>query len=143
MLFVKDRARRLSRGNLARIDHETLGERHGVLYAIVAQDPLEDRGLGELVEFRAVGIFLDHAVSESERGNGFGSLLFDERLDRLVELGADVIFGRTMVTAPRQYAGNYLARGLRPIAADGTDEFSRQKHYFAAERADLRDRPKK
>lgn len=100
---------------------------------------LEARYPGDL----AFGIFLDHAVSESERGNGFGSLLFDARLDRLVELGADVIFGRTMVTAPRQYAGNYLARGLKPIAADGTDEFSRQKHYFVAERADLRVRPKK
>lgn len=88
----------------------------------------------------AFGIFLDHAVSESERGKGFGSLLFDERLDRLVELGADVIFGRTMVTAPQQYKGNYLARGLVPIAADGTDEFSRKKHYFAVETGNLRPR---
>lgn len=97
---------------------------------------LEARYPGDL----AFGIFLDHAVSESDRGNGFGSLLFDARLDRLVELGADVIFGRTMVTAPRQYKGNYLARGLVPIAADGTDEFSRKKHYFAVEIGNLRPR---
>lgn len=100
---------------------------------------LEDRFPGD----RSFGIFLDHAVSEAHRGNGLGSRLFDERLDRLVELGADVIFGRTMVTAPRQYAGNYLARGLTPVAGDGTDAFSRQKHYFAAEVSDLRPRAKK
>ena len=40
-------------------------------------------------------------------------------------------------TAPRQYRGNYLARGLTPIAADGTDEFSRAKHYFVARVGEL------
>ncbi len=89
---------------------------------------------------RAFGIFLDHAVSEVYRGNGLGSRLFDARLDRLLELGTDITFGRTMVTAPRQYVGNYLARGLRPIAADGTDAFSRAKHYFAADRCELHPR---
>ena len=89
------------------------------------------------------GIFLDHAVSESVRGNGYGSKLFDVRLERLVELGADIIFGRTMLTAPRQYRGNYLARGLTPIAADGTDEFSRAKHYFAARVDELKPRTKR
>ncbi|MCR4314218.1 MAG: hypothetical protein NUV84_03160 [Candidatus Uhrbacteria bacterium] len=89
------------------------------------------------------GIFLDHAVSESARGNGYGSKLFDVRLERLVELGADVLFGRTMLTAPRQYRGNYLACGLTPIAADGTDDFSRAKHYFAARMSDLTPRTKR
>lgn len=104
--------------------------------ALSVRGLLEERCPGDV----AFGIFLDHAVSEAQRGNGLGSRLFDERLGRLLELGADVIFGRTMVTAPRQYAGNYLARGLRPIAADGTDAFSRAKHYFAASRAELRPR---
>ncbi|MBI4257130.1 hypothetical protein HY626_03700 [Candidatus Uhrbacteria bacterium] len=89
------------------------------------------------------GIFLDHAISESVRGRGYGSKLFDVRLARLVELGANVIFGRTMLTAPRQYRGNYLARGLTPIAADGTDEFSRAKHYFAARAGELTPRTKR
>jgi GNAT superfamily N-acetyltransferase len=88
------------------------------------------------------GIFLDHAVSESVRGNGYGSKLFDVRLERLVELGANVLFGRTMLTATRQYRGNYLARGLTPIAADGTDEFSRAKHYFAVRVNELKPRLK-
>lgn len=100
---------------------------------------LEERFPGD----QAFGIFLDHAVSEAYRGNGLGSRLFDERLSRLMELGADVVFGRTMVSAPRQYVGNYLARGLRPVAADGTDAFSRAKHYFVATRAELRSRAAK
>ncbi len=98
---------------------------------------LANRYSGDLV----FGTFLDHAVSEAYRGSGLGSHLFDARLNRLVELGADVVFGRTMVTAPRQYVGNYLARGLVPIAADGTDAFSRAKHYFAAARKEIRPRP--
>lgn len=89
------------------------------------------------------GIFLDHAICESSRGNGYGSKLFDVRLERLVELGAEVIFGRTMLTAPRQYRGNYLARGLTPIASDGTDEFSRAKHYFVARASELAPRMKR
>lgn len=87
-----------------------------------------------------LGVFLDHAVSEARRGNGLGSRLFDARIDRLVERGADRVFGRTLVTAAPQYAGNYLARGLRPVAADGTDPFSGAKHYFLAERSELRPR---
>ncbi len=89
------------------------------------------------------GIFLDHAISGSVRGRGYGSKLFDVRLARLVELGVSVIFGRTMLTAPRQYRGNYLARGLTPIASDGTDEFSRAKHYFVARVGELTPRTKR
>lgn len=84
-----------------------------------------------------LGIFLDHAVAESFRGHGFGSRLFDARIHDLLQQGADVLFGRTMTTAKPQYVGNYLARGLRPIAADGTDELSQSKHYFLATREEL------
>ena len=86
------------------------------------------------------GIFLDHAIVESFRGQGFGSQLFDARIDRLLELGTDVFFGRTMLTATSQYVGNYLARGLKPFAADATDAFSSGKHYFAATRSQLKSR---
>ncbi|NQV89619.1 MAG: hypothetical protein HQ488_04825 [Parcubacteria group bacterium] len=88
-------------------------------------------------ESLTLGIFLDHAVSEVYRGQRLGSRLFDERITRLLELGAEVILGRTILTSPRQYRGNYLARGLRPFAADGTDAFSLSKHYFCTEVSEL------
>ncbi len=87
------------------------------------------------------GILLDHAISEAHRGNGLGAKLFDARLKRIVEVGADVVFGRTMITSPAQYFGNYTKRGLTPLAEDGTDEFSRDKHYFVTKTSDLIDRP--
>lgn len=79
-----------------------------------------------------IGVFLDHAVAELHRGRGLGSLLFDLRLQRLCETGAEAIVGRTMTTSPAQYRGNYLARGLKPIAAHGTTTFEQKKHYFLA-----------
>ncbi|MFA6160737.1 MAG: hypothetical protein WC766_01010 [Patescibacteria group bacterium] len=88
----------------------------------------------------SIGVFLDHAVSEMARGQKLGSYLFDLRLNRLLEIGADIMFGRTMITQPPQYIGNYLARGFIPIAADGTDEFSRAKHYFVAKHDEIAQR---
>lgn len=73
------------------------------------------------------GIFLDHAVSVNFQGHGFGSQLFDARLEALLKAGADVIVGRTMTNAPAQYNGNYLKRGLAPFASDVND---RKKHIF-------------
>lgn len=112
------------------------------LYAPLSSSAPKEMSVKDLLEAYEpgdvrLGIFLDHAVSESVRGNGYGSKLFDVRLERLVELGVQVIFGRTMTTSPQQYRGNYLARGLKPIAADGTDTFSRDKHYFVARASEL------
>lgn len=64
------------------------------------------------------GIYLDFAISENYRSDGLGSQLFDARLSRLQELGANVIVGRTLITQPAQYQGNYIARGMYPIASD-------------------------
>lgn len=94
-----------------------------------------ERILGDLFPGEGrFGIFLDHAISPKHRGGGLGSRLFDERLTRLLEMGAQVIFGRTQVTARPQYEGNYLKRGLRPFAGDPT---SRDKHYFCARAQEL------
>lgn len=65
-----------------------------------------------------IGTFLDFAIAEDFQGNGLGSILFDKRLARLMELGADVVIGRTLKTSPAQYYGNYIARGMKPIALD-------------------------
>ncbi|MFA6602303.1 MAG: GNAT family N-acetyltransferase [Candidatus Shapirobacteria bacterium] len=67
---------------------------------------------------KRIGLYLDFAISEKRRGQGLGSQLFDKRIDRLLELGAEVIIGRTIKTSPAQYYGNYFARGMTPIAFD-------------------------
>lgn len=109
-------------------EHATLISLEGILQDIYPQDDIK------------FGIFLDHAISEKLRGHGLGSLLFDKRIERLVELEADVIIGRTLIDAVAQYKGNYLARGLKPFAADGTD---RKKHYFSVRTTDLKARKTK
>lgn len=113
-------------------------------FPLDASEPMQttiERVLGEMypgdLKF---GIFLDHAISQKHRGAGLGSRLFDARLERLLVLGAQVIFGRTQTTARPQYEGNYLARGLRPFAADVAN---RDKHYFAARSEELRSRQKR
>ena len=77
--------------------------------------------LNNLYPEKKIGIYLDFAISENKRGRGLGSQLFDLRLNRLVELGTEVIVGRTIKTSPAQYYGNYLARGMTPIAYDPTN----------------------
>lgn len=77
--------------------------------------------LAKLYPNKTVGLYLDFAISESERGQGLGSKLFDARINKLFELGAEVIIGRTIKTSPAQYYGNYLARGMEPIAYDPTN----------------------
>lgn len=86
-----------------------------------------------------VGIFLDFAIVESSRGQGLGSQLFDARIDRMVTLGAEVIIGRTIKTSPAQYYGNYIARGMQPIAYDPSEP---NKAIFAVRVIDLEPRRK-
>ena len=84
-----------------------------------------------------VGIFLDFAISENNRGKGIGSKLFDIRLDQMVKDGAEVIIGRTIKSSPAQYYGNYIARGLEPIADDPTNC---DKKIFAVKVSNIKSR---
>lgn len=89
----------------------------------VQSGQVENISLGQLLcrEYagrQTLGVFLDFAVSEKMRGAGIGSALFDARLLRVAQLGADVIVGRTIQSSVAQYKGNYLARGMKPIAYD-------------------------
>jgi GNAT superfamily N-acetyltransferase len=81
-----------------------------------------------------IGLFLDFAIAQASRGQGLGSKLFDARISRLVDMGADVIIGRTINTSPAQYYGNYVARGMAPIAFDPANSdkaiFAVQKEYI-------------
>lgn len=94
--------------------------------------PYQDLDLESIVRNRfpaqRVGVFLDFAISENYRGNGFGSKLFDIRLAEMIKDGAEVIIGRTIKTSPAQYYGNYIARGMEPIAVDPTNS---DKNIFA------------
>ena len=69
------------------------------------------------------------AVSDTYQGKGIGSQLFDFRIEALKNLGAKLITGRTILTSPAQYYGNYIKRGLKPIARDF---FYPDKTIFAA-----------
>lgn len=84
-----------------------------------------------------LGLFLDFAISETRRGEGFGSYLFDKRIDRLLDQGAEVIIGRTIKTSPAQYYGNYIARGMEPIAYDSKNP---DKAIFAVTRENIKQR---
>ena len=96
--------------------------------------------LNSLYPEKKIGIYLDFAISENKRGRGLGGQLFDLRLNRLVELGAEVIVGRTIKTSPAQYYGNYLARGMTPIAYDPTNP---DKAIFAVKVEEIKPRPVK
>ncbi len=89
---------------------------------------------------KKVGVYLDFAISESQRGQGLGSKLFDARIDRLICLGAEVIVGRTIKTSPAQYYGNYIARNMEPIAYDPSNP---DKTMFAVLTTDLMERKTK
>jgi GNAT superfamily N-acetyltransferase len=93
---------------------------------LVVNGSVQDLTLAELLRQRYpdgnLGVFLDCAVSETERGRGIGSQLFDLRLQRMIDLGADIIVGRTTQLSPSQYRGNYLKRGMEPIAFDPKDQ---------------------
>ena len=86
--------------------------------------------ISEMFPEKRIGIFLDFAVCESSRGKGLGSQLFDARLERMSKLGAEVVVGRTIRTSPAQYFGNYMARGMEPIALDPANS---DKAIFAVE----------
>lgn len=87
-----------------------------------------------------VGLYLDFAISESQRGLGLGSSLFDQRIKNLIQLGADIIVGRTIKTSPAQYFGNYIARGMEQIAYDPTNP---DKAIFAVTKEGLKERDSK
>ncbi|OGD79422.1 hypothetical protein A2368_02230 [Candidatus Collierbacteria bacterium RIFOXYB1_FULL_49_13] len=80
--------------------------------------------LADVFPGKKIGLFLDFAIAERVRGQGLGSKLFDARMVRLIELGAEVLVGRTIKTSPAQYYGNYIARGMKPIltAPEDTDK---------------------
>lgn len=87
-----------------------------------------------------IGTFLDFAIAEDFQGNGLGSIVFDMRINRLIELGADVIVGRTLKTSPAQYYGNYIARGMKPIAIDPENP---DKVIFAVTKDQIKQRTKR
>ncbi len=74
--------------------------------------------LGRQFPGKSIGTFLDFAISENQRNSKIGSSLFDIRLSKMVEIGLEVIVGRTIRTSPAQFYGNYLGRGMMPIAID-------------------------
>lgn len=96
-----------------------------------------DSFLKRMFPDRKIGIFLDFAISESERGKGLGSWLFDTRIDKMAKLGAEVFVGRTIKTSPAQYNGNYIARGMEPIAYDSENP---DKAIFAVTKENIKER---
>lgn len=93
--------------------------------------------LHELYPGKKLGIFLDFAISENFQGQGLGRRLFDLRLQRLQALGAQVVLGRTIRTSPAQFYGNYIARGMSPIAFDPQNQ---DEAIFTVETQDIKPR---
>lgn len=101
---------------------------------VASTEQEEDVSLEQLLERlfpnQSVGTFLDFAISEDQRNAKLGSSLFDLRLARMVQIGFDVIVGRTIKTSPAQFYGNYLCRGMMPIAIDPDNQ---DKMIFAVQ----------
>lgn len=89
---------------------------------VASREQKEDISLEQLLvqlfPDQSIGTFLDFAISENQRNSKLGSRLFDLRIQKMVEIGLDVIVGRTIRTSPAQFYGNYLGRGMMPIAID-------------------------
>jgi len=69
-----------------------------------------------------IGCFLDFAIMQEFQGKGFGSMLFDLRLNRLFDIGSSGVVGRTIKTSKAQYFGNYTKRGMVPLCFEKNKE---------------------